>query len=235
MCETTVYLERDGQREKLLDDVVRIEVGEAGLTMTKLFEPPRTVRAVVREMDFLKHTVTLIGAEAGPAAPAWILKRRSIRAYTDVPVTDEQIQALLQAAMAAPSANDVRPWAFVVVRDPARRRVLAETHQWSHMCADAPVVIVVLGDPAASDHWIEDCSAATENLLLAAAALDLGTVWIAVYPQLQHESHVRRVLRIPERLRVLCLVPGGHPTETKPPRTRYEEGKVHHETWGGTK
>jgi len=96
-------------------------------------------------------------------------------------VVDEQIQALLQAAMAAPSANDVRPWAFVVVRDPARRHALAETHQWSRMCADAPAVIVVLGDPQASDHWIEDCSAATENLLLAAAWLGLGAVWVAVY------------------------------------------------------
>lgn len=235
MCETTVYLEQDGQREKLLDDVVRSEVGEAGLTMTKHFEPTRTVRAVVQEMDFLKHTVTLMGAEAGPAVPPWILQRRSIRTYTDAPVTDAEVQALLQAAMAAPSGKDVRPWAFVVVRDLARRRALAETHRWSRMCADAPTVIAVLGDPVASEHWIEDCSAATENLLLAAVALDLGTVWVAVYPQLQREAHVRRVLGIPEQLRVLCLVPTGHPTERKPPRTRYEEGKVHHETWGGTK
>src|SRR5450759_2718728 len=92
----------------------------------------------------------------------WILKRRSIRVYADAPVTDEQVETLLRAAMAAPSANDVRPWAFVVVRDAERREALAKIHEWSHMCAKAPVVVVVLGNPEASTHWVEDCSAATE-------------------------------------------------------------------------
>ena len=159
-----------------------------------------------------------------------IFKRRSIRAYTDAPVTDAQIDALLHAAMAAPSANDKRPWSFVVVRDAARRRALAATHQWSYMCASAPVVFVVLGDPGASDHWVEDCSAATENLLLAAAGLDLGAVWIGIYPRVPREEIVRQTLNIPERWRVLCLVPVGHPAETKSPRTRYEASKVYYET-----
>jgi len=159
----------------------------------------------------------------------WILRRRSIRTYTDAPVSDGQVQALLRAAMAAPSGNDVRPWAFVVVRDAQRRKALAETHQWSHMCANAQVVLAVIGDPLASDYWMEDCSAAVENLLLAATALDLGSVWVAVYPREKREAHVRSVLNIPANLRVLCLVPIGHPGESKPPRTRYEESKVHDE------
>jgi len=161
----------------------------------------------------------------------WILKRRSIRAYTDLPVTDEQVEALLRAAMAAPSANDVRPWAFVVVRDAERRKALAKIHQWSYMCASAPLVIAVIGDPEASPHWVEDCSAATENLLLAVAGLDLGAVWVAIYPHADREARVRQLLDIPERFRVLCLVPAGQPAETKPPRTRYEESKVHDETF----
>ncbi len=161
-----------------------------------------------------------------------IFKRRSIRAFTDAPVTDAQIDALLQAAMAAPSANDRRPWAFVVVREEARRRALAETHQWSYMCASAPVVFAVLGDPGASDHWVSDCSAATENLLLAASGLDLGAVWIGIYPRAPREESVRQALNIPERWRVLCLVPVGHPAETKSPRTRYEASKVHYESFG---
>lgn len=162
----------------------------------------------------------------------WILKRRSIRAYTDSPVSDEQVGLLLQAAMAAPSANDVRPWAFIVVRDAERRKALAKIHQWSSMCATAPLVIAVLGDPEASLHWVEDCSAATENLLLAVAGLDLGAVWVAIYPHPNREARVRQILDIPERFRVLCLVPVGHPAETKPSRTRYEESKVHDETFG---
>ena len=231
MCETTVYLERDGQLEKLMDEVARIVVTADGLELTRLFESPQTVRAELREIDSVKHTAILRPRDARPAAPEWALKRRSIRAYTAAPLADTQVQALLQAAMAAPSANDVRPWAFVVVHDPASRRALAETHQWSQMCAEAPAVIVVLGDPQASDHWIEDCSAATENLLLATAWLDLGAVWVAVYPRPEREAHVRQVLNIPDRLRVLCLLPVGHPAEQKPPRTRYEASKVHHEQW----
>ncbi len=164
--------------------------------------------------------------------PQWILQRRSIREYTSTPVSDEQVEALLQAAMAAPSANDVRPWAFVVVRDPERRRALGETHQWSVMCAQAPVVFVVLGSPDKSDHWVEDCSAATENLLLTAAALGLGSVWVAVYPRTPREDHLRRVLNIPANLRVLCLVPVGEPEAPKAPRTRYEASKVHYEMFG---
>lgn len=162
----------------------------------------------------------------------WILKRRSIRAYTDAPVTVQQVEALLRSAMAAPSANDVRPWAFVVVRDEARRKAMAKVHQWSTMCANAPLVIAVLGDPEVSSHWVEDCSAATENLLLAVAGLDLGAVWVAIYPHADREASIRQLLDIPERFRVLCLVPVGHPAETKPPRTRYEESKVHYETFG---
>jgi len=162
----------------------------------------------------------------------WILKRRSIRAYTDASITNEQVEALLRAAMAAPSANDLRPWEFVVVRDAERRKALAKIHQWSSMCANAPVVITVLGNPEVSPHWVEDCSAATENLLLAVAGLDLGAVWIAIYPDADREARVRQILGIPERFRVLCLAPVGQPAETKPPRTRYEESKVHDETFG---
>jgi len=162
----------------------------------------------------------------------WILKRRSIRSYADAPVSDEQVETLLRAAMAAPSANDVRPWAFVVVRVAERRKALAKIHQWSTMWAKAPVVIVVLGDPEASSHWVEDCSAATENLLLAVAGMELGAVWVAIYPHPDCEAGVRQLLDIPERFRVLCLVPVGQPAETKSPRTRYEESKVHVETFG---
>ncbi len=167
-----------------------------------------------------------------PKSLDWIYRRRSIRAYTDLPVTDEQVEMLLRAAMAAPSANDLRPWAFVVVRAAERRKALAKVHQWSSMCANAPVVIAVLGDPGVSSHWVEDCSAATENLLLAVTSLDLGAVWIAIYHHLDFEARVRQLLEVPERFRVLCLVPVGQPAERKTPRTRYEANKVYDETFG---
>lgn len=160
-----------------------------------------------------------------------IKKRRSIRQYTDQAVTDNQIRQLLEAAMAAPSGSNIQPWEFVVVKDPDIKRQLAQTHTWSSMAADAAVVFVVCGNERASHHWVEDASVATENLLLAVTALGLGAVWVGIHPDADREAHVRRVLDIPEGIRVLCLVPVGHPDESKPPRTQYQESKVHYERW----
>jgi nitroreductase len=152
---------------------------------------------------------------------ALIKKRRSIRKYTDQPVTDRQIRQLLEAAMAAPSGSNIQPWDFVVVRDPDLKRQLAQTHTWSYMAADATVVFVVCTNQSASGHWLEDASAATQNLLLAVTALGLGAVWVGIYPGTDRKAHVRQVLAIPDEIRVLCLVPVGHPAESKPPRTQY--------------
>lgn len=156
-----------------------------------------------------------------------IKKRRSIRKYTDEPVADEQIRMLLEAAMAAPTANNRQPWEFVVVRDADLKDKLAETHPWAGMCADASVVFVVAAEE--TRHWVEDCSAATENLLLEVTALDLGAVWMAVTPDPKREAYVRKVLDMPEDLRVLCLVAVGHPAESKPAGTKYKESKVHYD------
>lgn len=109
----------------------------------------------------------------------FIYKRRSIRKYKPDAIPDELITEMLEAAMAAPSASNAQPWEFVVVRDPKTRRALSEVHQYAGMAADAPVVMVVLGD--ANNYWMQqDCAAATENLLLAAANLGLGTVWVGI-------------------------------------------------------
>jgi len=160
-----------------------------------------------------------------------IKKRRSIRKYTAQAVTDEQIQQLLEAAMAAPSGNNVQSWEFVVVRDPDLKRQLAQTHRWGYMAADAAAVFVVCGNERASHHWVADASAATQNLLLAVTALDLGAVWVGIYPGADREAYVRQVLAIPDEIRVLCLVPIGYPAESKSARTQYEESKVHYERW----
>ena len=160
-----------------------------------------------------------------------IKKRRSIREYTAEPLSDADIRTILEAAMAAPSANNSQPWEFIVVRKEDLRRRLAETHRWSYMCADAPLVFVVCGHPSHSDHWVEDTSAATQNLLLAVAGLDLGAVWIGTYPRPEREEHVKKVLGIPDEVRVLCLVAAGHPAETKSPRTQYDESRVHYDEY----
>jgi nitroreductase len=140
-----------------------------------------------------------------------IKKRRSIREYTDEAVSDAAVKTMLEAAMAAPSANNSKSWEFVVVRRGDLRQQLARMKTWSSMCAGASVVFVVCGNQGHSRHWVENTSAATENLLLTAASLDLGAVWIAVYPDREYEVAV------------------GHPAETKPPRTQYDASKVHYD------
>jgi len=157
-----------------------------------------------------------------------IKKRRSIRQYTEEGLTSEDIETLLEAAMAAPSADNLQPWEFVVVQDDYLRKQLSETHPWADMCAGAPVVFVVCAHERGSSHWVEDASAATENLLLAAAGRDLGAVWVGIYPNTRYEKHVRGVLDIPNDLRVLCLVPVGHPGESKSPRSKFDRRKVHY-------
>lgn len=161
-----------------------------------------------------------------------LFARRSIRAYTPEPVTDAQVETLLRAAMAAPSANNRQPWHFVVVRDAAIRATLAEAHPYARMLTQSPVCIVPCGDTTiAPDFWVQDLCAATENILLAATGLGLGTVWCGVHPREDRTAEVRAILGIPEGIVPLCLIAVGHPGESKEARTQYEAQRIHRERW----
>jgi len=161
-----------------------------------------------------------------------ILARRSIRKYTAEPVSDEKIIKLLEATMAAPSASNRRPWHFVVVTERGKLDELAEGHPYGKMLFEAPLCIAVCGDPDISNRfWVQDCSAATENLLLAAVGLGLGAVWLGVYPSDERVATVRRALGIPEAIIPLNLISIGVPAEEKEPRTQYDEARVHTERW----
>lgn len=161
-----------------------------------------------------------------------ILSRRSIRKYTSEHVGEEDIKTLLEAAMAAPSASNRKPWHFVVVTERTKLDKLADSHRYGKMLYDAPLCVAVCGDPSASERfWVQDCSAATENLLLAATALGLGAVWLGVHPSRERVADVRGILGIPEGVTPLNLVSIGHPAEEKEPRTQYDEQRVHREKW----
>jgi nitroreductase len=160
-----------------------------------------------------------------------IFSRRSIRAYTDEPVSEADIQSLLEAGMAAPSASNRKPWHFVVVTDRDTVRALAAAHPFGKMIASAAVGIAVCGDPAISDWWVEDCSAATENILVAAAGLGLGAVWLGSHGRPEREVAIREILGIPERMGVLSLLSIGHPGEEKEARTQYDPARVHWGDW----
>ena len=161
-----------------------------------------------------------------------LFARRSIRRYTGEPVTKAEITSLLEAGMAAPSASNRKPWHLVVITDKASLAKLAEAHPYGKMLFEAPLCIAVCGDLSISERvWVQDCSAATENLLLAATALGLGAVWLGVCLVEERVSAVRRLLGIPEGVVPLNLIAIGHPAEEKEPRTQYDETRVHRERW----
>jgi nitroreductase len=160
-----------------------------------------------------------------------VMARRSIRKYTSEPVSEAQVKALLEAAMAAPSAHNSKPWHFVVVTERRKLNSLADGHPHAKMLRQATLCIAVCGNPAESQFWEQDCSAATENLLLMATAIGLGAVWVGVHPREELVALVRQELAIPGGFAPLCLVPVGHPAEEKRPRTQYDDARIHRESW----
>lgn len=165
-----------------------------------------------------------------------LFARRSIRQFRPGTISDAQIETLLKAAMAAPTAGNCQPWHYVVVNDPDLRARMAQAHPYARMAAEASLVIVPCGEPGASipglnDYWIQDLAASTENLLLAATALGLGAVWCGVYPNPERVAVTRRLLNIPPHIVPFAFVCIGYPGEEKEPRTQYNPERVHYNGW----
>lgn len=163
-----------------------------------------------------------------------ILTRRSVRQYTDEPVSAQMVKTLLKAAMSAPSANNQQPWAFVVIDDRQILDQIPNIHPYSKMLRQAPLAILVCGDLGREKHpgyWEQDCSAATQNLLLAARALGLGAVWLGVHPREERVAGLRKLLGIPERIVPLALISIGHTAAEQRPAERYDEGRIHQNGW----
>jgi nitroreductase len=162
--------------------------------------------------------------------------RRSIREYQAKLVGDELVTQLLNAAMAAPSACGKDPWRFVVVRKQAMLDAIAVALPSGKMLTRASLGIVVCGDLGAAhagelSYLLQDCSAAIENLLLAAHAIGLGACWLGVHPRQVRVDALTKLLRLPEKVLPISCVAVGWPGEEKPPRTRYQQSFVHYETW----
>jgi nitroreductase len=161
-----------------------------------------------------------------------LFTRRSIRKYTDEPVSAEHIKTLLEAGMNAPSANNRQPWHFIVVDERDRLDAIMEVHPYSKMLAQAPLAIVVCADITVSKrYWQQDCAAATENILLAARALGLGSVWLGVYPKEARVEGVTEIFNLPEQIRPLCVIAVGHPAVEAKRVERYDSSKVHQNQW----
>jgi nitroreductase len=160
-----------------------------------------------------------------------IFRRRSIRKYTDQPVESEKLDLLLQAAMAAPSAMNCRPWEFILVTDPEKLAQFRQRLIFGDR--NAPAAIVVCGNPGLSANpaarlfWVQDCSAAAQNILIAAVGLGLGTVWIGIHPVGVFVKTVRTIMSIPRSVTPLCVIYVGYPVEEKPARTQYNPKRIH--------
>ena len=167
-----------------------------------------------------------------------IMTRTSIRQYMDQPVEKEKIEAMLRAGMAAPTAVNAQPWHFVVVSDKAKLGELAAANPRAGMLKSAPLAIVVCGDMTKAmegkgrQFWIQDCSAATENILLAAHAQGLGAVWTALYPMEERIQPVSEALKLPDTLIPLCTVVIGYPAEQPEPKDKWKPENVSYNEYG---
>lgn len=165
-----------------------------------------------------------------------IMNRKSVRSFTGQVVDNEILEKLARAGMAAPSAKNLQPWAFVIVTNRDTLDKLAERLPYAKMLFEAPAAIVVCGDLAkAGDspegYWVQDCSAATQNILLAAEALGLGAVWTGVHPRADRVTTVKDVLKLPDNVIPLNVIPIGYPKGEHQPKDKFKAENIHWQQW----
>lgn len=163
-----------------------------------------------------------------------ILTRRSIRKYLPEPVSRDMVNNILKAGMSAPSAGDEQPWHFIIIDRRDLLEKISEMHPYAKMLKNAPAVLLICADPNVpkfKDFWVQDCSAASENMLLAAHAQGLGAVWIGIYPAENLVTGIRELFNIPEHMVPFSAIAIGHPAEEKSGRSRYEVSRIHDNYW----
>jgi nitroreductase len=163
-----------------------------------------------------------------------ILTRRSIRKYTGEPVSEEDLHTVLRAGSYAPSAHNLQSFRFIVVRDAEKLQLIADKHRYAKMLPSAGCCIVVGGDKTVQKKvgfLIEDCSAAIQNMLLAAHGLGLGTVWCGLYPVPKLTKVVSTILNLPAEIVPVGLIALGHKVEDRQVGERFDPSKVHYEGW----
>jgi nitroreductase len=167
-----------------------------------------------------------------------IMTRRSIRRFQERGIEEPAIETLLRAAMQAPSAHNHQPWHFIVITERRILSAIPKFHQYAKMLHQAQAAILVCGDvriEESIEYANTDCSAATENLLLAAHELGLGAVWLGIYPREQRVEGMRHLLEIPPHIIPVALVALGYAGEDKKPADRFLPGRVHRNRWTGEK
>jgi len=162
-----------------------------------------------------------------------IFTRRSIRQFTDQPISDDAINQILKAAMSAPSAIGKQPWHFIVIKDKDLLSKIPVAHPHAQASASANLVIIPCADPKLGhkNFWPLDLAAASQNILLAVRALGLGAVWCGVYPDEERMAAIRTLLKIPQDIMPLCVIPIGHTEVEQLAKNCFMPDRIHHETW----
>lgn len=161
-----------------------------------------------------------------------IQNRKSVREFIKGrPIDQTDLTTIIKAGMAAPSGKDIRPWEIVVIDNKDIMEKMAAKLPTAKMLADAPMAIVVCGDSTRSSYWYLDCSAVTQNILLAAEALELGAVWTAAYPYQDRMNIVSENIGLPSHILPLAVIPIGHPAKKQSPKNKYDESKIHINKW----
>ncbi|MFP4084978.1 MAG: nitroreductase family protein [Desulfonatronovibrio sp.] len=163
-----------------------------------------------------------------------LFTRRSIRKYKDKPVADEQVKTILEAAMMAPSAGNAQPWQFVVCRDKETMAGIKEINPYAAMAEQAWLGILVCGDLSLekfAGFWVQDCSAAAQNILLAARGLGLGSVWTGIHPIKEREDGFKKLFDLPQQVIPLAYIVIGHPDQDLKTPSRFKPERIHYDKW----
>ena len=163
-----------------------------------------------------------------------IITRRSIRRFKHDPVTREKINRILDAGMHAPSAHNHQPWYFIVITKKDLLMQIRKFHPYADMLKDAPVAILVCGDNQIEPnpgYLVQDCAAATQNMLLAAHDLELGAVWIGIYPRQERIIKTAEIVHLPDTVLPVSLVAIGIPIEKKDPQERFKPERIYKNSW----
>ena len=161
-----------------------------------------------------------------------ILNRKSVRKYSDKEIEQEKIDIILKCAMAAPSAMNKQPWEILVINDKEKLGKIAEILPNASYSKNSQVTIIVCGNKDVSEKfWEQDCSAVSENILLAAESLGLGAVWCAVYPFDEKVEAVKNLFELPENIIPLNVIPMGYPEANEEAKDKYDAAKIHINGW----
>lgn len=168
-----------------------------------------------------------------------IMTRASVRSYTGEQVSDSLVSKILRAGMAAPTAANQQPWHFVVINEQNLKDSITDAFEYTKMVKDCSFAVVVCGDMdnlfqgdvPDGGFWVEDCSAASENMLLAAHALGIGGVWCGIYPLKDREQRLRAILNLPSNLTPLNVMAFGYPAQPVAPKDKWAPSKIHYNAY----